>query len=106
MKFIDLKKVEFDKTKTSKTSFNKYSKEKEREMATTINPKPIIDIIEAMPMLQQRLNESTEAMTLYLKYLKDEKFIREENETNEESLERAGRIIGRKTIFRTTSISS
>ena len=64
-------------------------------MATTINPKPIIDVIETIPIIQNKVNESTEAMTLYLKYLKDEKFIRKENETNEEALLRAEGIMDR-----------
>ena len=75
-------------------------------MQTLTNPKPFIDVVEAMPMLQQRLNESTEAMTLYLKYLKDEKFERQSNETKEEALLRAegisdrlGEIIERKKIL-------
>ena len=58
-------------------------------MKTLTNPKPIVDIIETMPTLQNRLNQTTEAMTLYLKYLKDEKFERNEYETHEEALLRA-----------------
>ena len=48
------------------------------------NTKPISQFISTIPTLQNQLNKMMEEMENYLKFMKDEKFTKKENETKEE----------------------
>ena len=59
------------------------------------NTTPISQFISTIPTLQNQLNKMMEEMENYLKFMKDEKITKKENETKEESLRRAESMLDR-----------
>ena len=59
------------------------------------NTTPITEFISSIPTLQNQLNKMMEEMENYIKFMKDGKFVKKENESKEESLRRAESMLDR-----------
>ena len=64
-------------------------------MERIINTTPITEFISSIPTLQNQLNKMMEEMENYIKFMKDGKFVKKENESKEESLRRAESMLDR-----------